>query len=203
MSPVTVAPLCALYARVSTEDQSCEMQLSELREYCQRRGWRIYGEYVDTGWSGAKRDRPQLGKLMRDAQLHRFDCIMCWKLDRFGRSVANFVSNLQDLESWGVRFMCITQSIDTDQTNPSSRLLMTILAAVAEFERAMIRERVKAGMKEAKKRGIHCGRRQQVRDRDKVLQLHLQGKSQRQIVESLSLSKGTVYRILTEFKGAA
>ena len=195
MTPTPV-PLVALYARVSTEDQSCRSQLDEMRDYCQRRGWPVYGEYVDTGWSGAKADRPQLAKIMKAASLHKFDAIMVWKLDRFGRSVANFVGHLEELESYGVRFLCITQAIDTDHANPSSRLLMNILAAVAEFERSMIKERVKAGMKAAIKRGVHCGRKKLVIDRDQVAALHLQGKTIRQISAVTGVPKSSVDRIL-------
>jgi DNA invertase Pin-like site-specific DNA recombinase len=185
--------LVALYARVSTDDQRCDLQLNELREFCARRGWQIYGEYVDTGWSGAKKDRPQLEKMMTAARLHRFDVVMCWKLDRFGRSVANFIEALQQLEHWGVRFMCTSQSIDTDQQNPGSRLLMQILAAVAEFERSMIRERVKAGLAAAVRRGVKLGRHKRIWDRDKAIQLYQRGKTFRQIAEECGVSVGAVH----------
>ena len=108
----------ALYARVSTTDQSCEMQLRELREYAARRGWDIAGEYVDTGWSGAKANRPELNRLMADAQMRRFDAVVCWKLDRFGRSLVNCVSAIQELSTLGVRFLAVSQGLDTDQANP-------------------------------------------------------------------------------------
>lgn len=197
MSPTPIkAPTVAIYARVSTDDQRCDLQLNELRAYCERRGWQLVAEYVDTGWSGAKKSRPQLDKLMSAAKMHRFDIVMCWKLDRFGRSVANFVEQLEQLDSWGIRFMCITQSIDTDNQSPSSRLLMQILAAVAEFERAMIRERVKAGLVAARKRGAKFGRRPKTFDREKVLQLHLQGKTVRQIAAIVGISKSHVARLL-------
>jgi len=204
MTPTPIKqPSCALYARVSTEDQRCDLQLNELRAYVERRGWTLHGEYVDTGWSGAKKSRPQLDKLMAAAKLHKFDVILCWKLDRFGRSVANFVEHLEQLNAAGVRFMCISQSIDTDEQNPGSRLLMQILAAVAEFERSMIRERVKAGLVAAVKRGSVLGRKRKFFDRDKVLQLHLQGKTQRQICKILGISKGEVWRILPKRSEAA
>jgi len=190
------SPLCALYARVSTDDQRCDLQLNELREYCQRRGWRVYGEYVDSGWSGAKKSRPQLDKLMAAAKLHKFDVVLCWKLDRFGRSVANFVEHLELLQAAGVRFLCISQSIDTDQQNPGSRLLMQILAAVAEFERSMIRERVKAGLVAAVKRGKKLGPPRKLFDRDKVAELHLRGKSVRAIAKELGVAVGTVHGLL-------
>jgi len=188
--------LVALYARVSTEDQDCRSQLDELRSYCDRRGWRIHGEYVDTGWSGAKAVRPQLAKLMKAASEHRFDIVMVWKLDRFGRSVANFVEHLQQLERWGIRFMATSQQVDTDNANPGSKLLMTILAAVAEFEREMIRERVRAGLKAAVKRGAVLGRKRKVFNRDKVLELHLRGKSIRAIAKELGIGLATVHRLL-------
>jgi len=195
MSP-TRTPTVALYARVSTADQNCDLQLNEMREYCTCRGWTLAGEYVDTGWSGAKRDRPQLGKLMAAARKHKFDIVLVWKIDRFGRSVANFVEHIQTLTGAGVRFICLTQSVDTDDQNPGSKLLMDIMIAFAEFERSMIRERVKAGLKAAVKRGSVLGRRPMTFDRDKVVELHLRGKSQRQIAAMLGISKGTVANIL-------
>lgn len=195
-------PTCALYARVSTEDQKCALQLDEMHGYCQRRNWTVYAEYVDTGWSGAKKDRPQLNKLMRDAQKHMFDCVIVWKIDRFGRSVAHFCENIQSLDSWGVRFMCISQSVDTDNQNPGSRLLMQILAAVAEFEREMIRERVKAGMAAAKRRGVRLGRHALVVDKVKVLELHLRGKAIRKIAEELKLKRDLVHRIVKAAQAA-
>jgi putative DNA-invertase from lambdoid prophage Rac len=167
-----------------------------MRQYAERRGWSIYGEYVDTGWSGAKKSRPQLDKLMAAARKHMFDVVLCWKLDRFGRSVVNLLDQLQELNSGGIRFLCITQAIDTDDSNPSSRLLLQILAAVAEFERSMIRERVKAGLNAARRRGSTLGRPPKVFDHEKVLQLHLQGKTHRQICALTGLSKGTVNSIL-------
>ena len=111
----------AIYARVSTVDQKCEMQLRELREYCSRRGWQVFGEYVDTGWSGTKASRPELDRLMRHAATHEFDCVVVWKLDRFGRSVLNLVESLNRLASAGVRFIATTQSIDTDESTVQDR----------------------------------------------------------------------------------
>jgi putative DNA-invertase from lambdoid prophage Rac len=198
MSTVPIPPLVGVYCRVSTSDQDCSLQLNECREYCERRGWRIAGEYVDTGWSGTKASRPQLDKLMRDARAHRFDCVMVWKVDRFGRSVVNLLEALKLLESYGVRFLVISQSIDTDQASPTSRLLMTILSAVAEFERSMICERVAAGLKAAKRRGVQLGRRKKVFDRGRVRELKLLGKSHRQICSELGVSMGMVIRALKE-----
>jgi DNA invertase Pin-like site-specific DNA recombinase len=192
----------AIYARVSTADQKCEMQLRELREYCSRRGWQVFGEYVDTGWSGTKASRPELDRMMRHAIAHEFDCVVVWKLDRFGRSVLNLVESLNRLASAGVRFIATTQSIDTDESNPTSKLLLYILAAVAEFEREMIRERVVAGLASAKHRGKQLGRRKLLFDRERVLKLHRAGKSIREIAAALQINRGTIHRFLAEQKGA-
>jgi len=102
----------AIYARVSTTDQKCEMQLAELREYVSRRVWEPAGEYVDTGWSGAKASRPEFNRLMKDASQRKLDAILCWKLDRFVRSLLHCKSALQELQTYGVRFMATSQNID-------------------------------------------------------------------------------------------
>jgi len=185
-----------IYARVSTVDQKCEMQLRELQDYCRRRGWEIAGEYVDIGWSGTKASRPQLDKLMKDAGEHKLDCVVVWKLDRFGRSVLNLVESLNKLASAGVRFIATTQSIDTDESNPTSKLLLYILAAVAEFEREMIRERVMAGLATAKHRGKQLGRRKLLFDRERALCLQRAGKSIRDIADVMHINRGTLHRFL-------
>src|ERR1035438_9170494 len=143
----------ALYSRVSTSDQNCEMQLRELREYIARRDWKVAGEYVDTGFSGAKASRPALDRLMSDAAKRKFDCVVVWKLDRFGRSVLNLSQQLAALTSFGVRFVATTQGLDTDRSNPTASLLLHILSAVAEFERSMIQERTLSGIKAAPSAG--------------------------------------------------
>jgi putative DNA-invertase from lambdoid prophage Rac len=186
----------AIYARVSTVDQKCEMQIRELQDYCRRRGWDIVAEYVDKGWSGTKASRPQLDKLMKDAGEHKLDCVVVWKLDRFGRSVLNLVESLHKLASAGVRFIATTQSIDTDESNPTSKLLLYILAAVAEFEREMIRERVVAGLANARHRGKQLGRRKLLFDRERALNLHRGGKSIREIAKVLDVNRGTIHRFL-------
>jgi putative DNA-invertase from lambdoid prophage Rac len=187
---------CAIYARVSTTDQNCEMQLRELREYCSRRGWEVGGEYVDTGWSGAKKSRPQLDKLMADARAHKVHCVAVWKLDRFGRSVSHLVESVQALRSAGVRFVCTSQGLDTDESNPTAHLLFHILAAVAEFEREMIRERVKAGVKAAACQGRRGGRPRAVFNRDRARELHASGLSLVAIGKTLNVSRMTIQRLL-------
>jgi putative DNA-invertase from lambdoid prophage Rac len=195
----TPAVRAAIYARVSTSDQTCEAQLRELREYCERRGWSVHAEYVDTGWSGAKASRPELDRLMRDAAMRRFDAVLVYKLDRFGRSVRNCLDGIEALRVQGVRFLAVSQSIDTDESNPTSRLLLHILASVAEFERELIRERVLAGLRSAKARGtksgLPIGRPQAIFDRAKVVELRNAGESWRQIADALGVAVRTVRRV--------
>jgi len=201
----------AIYARVSTTDQNCEMQLQELREYCERRGWPVAGEYVDSGVSGTKRSRPELDRMMQDARKHLVDCVIVWKLDRFGRSVMHLSEALASLRSWGVRFICMTQSIYTDQANPTTNLLLHMLSAIAEFEREMIRERVNAGLKSyrdaysagqvGKKRcsksgrNLPVGRQRRIFSHEKAQELRQQGKSIREIAKLLGIGKGTAARV--------
>jgi len=162
---------CAIYARVSTTDQNCALQLTELRRYVKARGWGKAGEYVDTGFSGAKASRPELDRLMKDARTRGVDCILVWKLDRWGRSVSNLLNSLLELAQLGVRWIAVTQNLDTDESNPVGRLLLHILASVAEFERSMIQERTRAGLAVAQAKGVHCGRPWKVFDRQRVVDL--------------------------------
>src|SRR6516165_2532822 len=138
-TPTTVA----LYARVSTKDQHCELQLRELRQYAERRGLEIAGEYVDHGVSGSKDSRPELNRLMADAHRRKFDTICCWKLDRYGRSLKHLINALADLDALGVSFVSLRDNLDL--STPSGRLMFHMLGAMAEFERELIRERVVAG----------------------------------------------------------
>jgi DNA invertase Pin-like site-specific DNA recombinase len=171
------AMIVALYARVSTTDQSCQMQLHELRQYVAKRGWQVFAEYVDTGCSGALASRPQLDRLLRDARLHRFEAVLVWKLDRWGRSVAHCVRSIQELVSLGIRFLSPTEAIDTGTESPMSRFLMHLFAAFAEMEREIIRERVRAGVRAAKTQGTVFGRPKRLFRRDEALLLRAQGMS--------------------------
>ena len=117
----------ALYARISTTDPNCEMQLRELREYCQCRGWSIYQEYVDIRWSGSKAIRPQRSKLMADAVVHRFDAVLVWTLQRWGRSVADCAESLQQLHNWGIRWMAVAQKLEMDKATSTSHLIVHVL----------------------------------------------------------------------------
>lgn len=191
----------ALYARVSTTDQDCALQLRELREYCQRAGWTVQ-EYVETASGAAGKRRPQLERLMADARLRKFAAVVVWKIDRFGRSVQEFTARLRELDRLGVRFVAPSQGIDTDQANPAGRLLLHLLAAVAEFERELIRERVIAGIAKAKANGTRSGNRIGrpflVCDRARARELRAAGRSYSQISEELGIPRTTVVRIVAQ-----
>ena len=146
----------ALYARVSTLDQEPENQLAELRRYVRARSWDAAVEYVDHGVSGAKDRRPALDRLIRDARRRRIDVLICWRLDRLGRNLKHLVILLDELQAVGVAFVSLGEGIDC--TTPAGKLQLHILAALAEFERARIAERVKAGLAQARRRGKRLGR---------------------------------------------
>jgi DNA invertase Pin-like site-specific DNA recombinase len=202
-----------IYARVSTSDQSCALQLEELRRYCQARGWEIVNQYVDQGVSGASiKKRVAFRELMQDASQRRFDVVVCSKLDRFGRSVVDLATSLQTLDACGVRFLAVSQGIDTDQANPTSRLLLNILSCVSEFEKCLINERTQGGLQAYKRdweagkvgttrssksgRNLPIGGQKKIFDRSKVTQLRAQKKSIREIASALGISVGTVANTL-------
>jgi putative DNA-invertase from lambdoid prophage Rac len=194
--PPAVATLrCAIYARVSTTDQNCEQQLHALREYVNARGWKIAGEFVDI-MSGAKENRPEMKVLMEAARVRTIDCILVWKIDRWGRSMPHFVASVQELRSLGVRFIALTQNIDTDESNPAGRLMMNMLAAFAEFERELIVERTKAGLDRARRAGHKCGPPFSVFRRDIAREMRGEGKSLRAIARELKVSFMTIARAL-------
>ena len=146
-----------LYARVSTSlKQSPEMQLRELREYCQNRGWKVSGEFVDSGVSGSKDSRPQLDRLMADASRRRFDIVAVWKFDRFARSVSHLLRALETFRSLGIEFVSLSEQVDT--STPTGKMVFTVLGAVAELERSLTGERVKAGIRNARSKGKRLGR---------------------------------------------
>lgn len=184
-----------IYARVSTLiGQSPEMQLAELREYASRRGWEIYGEYVDSGVSGSKESRPELNRLMSDVHLRRFDVVLCWKVDRFGRSLKHLVNALADLDSYGVAFVSLRDNLDL--STPSGRLMFQIIGAMAEFERSLIQERVRAGLRNAKLKGKTLGRPPLTLDRDRIARLRASGASIREISAQLDVSTATIHKAL-------
>jgi DNA invertase Pin-like site-specific DNA recombinase len=193
---------CALYCRVSSSDQRCDLQLRELREYVATRGWQIAGEFIDKGISGRKASRPALDRLMDDARKRRFDAVLVWKLDRWGRSLIDSIRSIQELGSLGIRFLAVTQNIDTDESNPMSRFFLHVMSAFAEMEVSLIRERTIAGVRAARANGKVLGRPKRVFRRDEVVRLRdEQGLSWRAIAKELKLPVMTVvdaYRTCTE-----
>jgi putative DNA-invertase from lambdoid prophage Rac len=192
----------AIYARVSTTDQTNTIQVRELTKYVERRGWELTNVYEDQ-ISGAKASRPGLDQLIADARQRKFDVVIVWKLDRFGRSLVHCVSGIQELASLGIRFIATSQGLDTDESNPASKLLLHILAAISQFERELIRERVSAGMKAAKthgtKTGNAIGRPRRIFNRDEVVRLRGTGLSIEKIADQMSIGVGTVVRVLQAF----
>jgi DNA invertase Pin-like site-specific DNA recombinase len=179
-----------IYARVSTKDQSCELQLRDLRAYCAARGFNLIGEYVDVGQSGAKDSRPELDKLMGDARKRQFDAVVVWRFDRFARSTKHLLAALEEFRSLGIQFISYQENMDT--TSALGQALFVIVAAVAELERNLIRERVNAGLRNARANGRRLGRPTCAVDRDRILQLKTEGQSLRQIAETLGVGYGTV-----------
>jgi len=187
----------ALYARVSTlNGQHPEMQLSELREYGARRGWEIISEYVDEGISGSRERRPQLDRLMSDAHRRKFDLIAVWKIDRFGRSLKHLVNALADLDAYGVAFVSLRDNLDL--STPSGRLMFQIIGAMAEFERSLIQERVRAGLRNAQARGVRLGRPRTVVDAAQIVRLRASGASWREVAEQMRIGVGTAVRALQQ-----
>ncbi len=183
----------ALYARVSTLDQNCDVQLEDLRRYAAQR-FTLYREYIDVGVSGAQRHRPQLDALKRDARKRLFDVVLVWKFDRFARSLKHLIESLDEFSALGIDFVSYTEGVDT--TTPTGQLLFHIVGAVAQFERDLIAERVRAGMAHARSLGKHIGRPRAKVDVDQVTQLRMQGSSLRQIAQTLQIPVSRVRRAL-------
>lgn len=184
----------ALYGRVSTSDkgQDPEMQLRELRDYCERRGWDIAGEFVDVGVSGAKDSRPELNRLMDEAHKRRFDAVVVWRFDRFARSVSHLLRALETFRSLGIEFVSYGEAIDT--STPVGKMTFTVLGAVAELERSLIVERVRAGIRNAKAKGTRIGRPRTAVDARRIAALRDLGTSWPAIAEQLGVGVGTAYR---------
>jgi DNA invertase Pin-like site-specific DNA recombinase len=184
----------AIYARVSTNNgQDPTVQTRELQEYCQRRGWEIADEYVDVGVSGAKDSRPELNRLLAEAHRRKFDALVVWKFDRFARSVSHLLRALETFQALGIEFVSLTEGVDT--STPTGKMIFTVLGAVAELERSLIQERVKAGLRNAKAKGKHVGRPKVIVDRSQIARLRAQGLSWLAISRSLGVGEGTVRRV--------
>ena len=186
--------LAAIYARVSTANsgQDPRVQTRELREYCERRGWKITGEYVDAGISGAREKRPQLDRLMADAHRRRFDAVVVWRFDRFARSVSHLLRALETFRALGIEFVSLSEQVDT--STPTGKLVFTVLGAGAELERSLIAERVRCGLRNARAKGKRLGRPKVVVDAAKVAALGQAGAAWVSIGARLGVSRGTARR---------
>ncbi len=189
--------VAALYARVSTLDQNCDLQLEDLRRYASQRFSR-YIEYVDRGVSGTQRRRPQLDALMQAAHQRKFDVVVVWKFDRFARSVKHLVDSLEEFSALGIDFVSYTEGIDT--TTPTGQLLFHMVGAVAQFERDLIVERVRAGMAHARAMGKRIGRPRAEVDVDCVVRLRQQGRSLREIARNLDIPVSRVRRAIDKLR---
>jgi DNA invertase Pin-like site-specific DNA recombinase len=186
----------AVYVRVSTVDQHTELQETELREYCQNRGWQQC-IYRDKGQSGAKDNRPALTEMLKDIRKRRVDVIVVWALDRLARSLKHLLTIAEECKALGVDIVCLKQSIDT--TLPAGRLTFQVLGAVAEFEREMLRERVKAGMAQAKRSGKRIGRPAlrhfNTKEIERVRSLRAEGSSVRQLAKELGTTQWMIAKL--------
>ena len=186
----------AIYTRVSTNDQSVAMQNSDLRHYCDQRGLEVYREYCDQGISGTKDKRPALDELLCDARKKKFDIVLVWRFDRFARSTKHLITALEEFRHLGIDFISYQENIDT--SSPLGKAMFTIVSAIAELERNILLERVKAGLRRAKENGKILGRPRRVdinvaelrrlRDKEKL--------SFRQIAKRVKASSATVYKTL-------
>jgi DNA invertase Pin-like site-specific DNA recombinase len=181
----------AIYTRVSTGDQTANLQKDELPEYAQFRKWTVTEVYSDV-MSGAKDKRPALDRLMSDVRRGKFDVVLVWKFDRFARSTTHLLRALEEFKSLSVDFVSLSESIDT--SSPAGKAMFTILAAIAELERSTIRERVIAGQRAAKRRGVRFGRPTVEVDTERALKLRKQGLSWRDISAEVGVPKDTLIR---------
>jgi DNA invertase Pin-like site-specific DNA recombinase len=186
----------ALYARVSTSDQNCELQLSDLRRMSESREFEIVGEYVDNGISGAKDNRPELNRLMKDARRGQFKAVLVWRFDRFARSLKHLVMALEEFRSLGIEFLSHQEAVDT--STPVGRMLFQVIGAMAEFEREIIRERVIAGLRQAKKKGKKLGRPRVRFDVEMARRLRGEGLSYKVVAKRLGISVGAIHEVLTK-----
>ena len=188
----------AIYARVSTSNngQDPTMQTRELGEYIERRGWNLAGEYIDIGISGTKEKRPELDRLMADAHRRRFDCVVVWKFDRFARSVSHLLRALETFKAQGIEFVSFTEQMDT--STPAGKMVFTVLGAVAELERSLIVERVRAGLRNAKAKGKRLGRPKRIVDARRLAGLRAQGFGWKKISREMGIGVGTLYRLAAE-----
>lgn len=184
----------AIYARVSTQRQDCEMQLLPLRAHAATRGWEVVEEFVDQGFSGAKDRRPALDRLMKAAWAGEFQAALVWRFDRFARSTKHLLSALDTFRSLNINFISIQEQFDT--STPIGQAMFTIIGAMAQLERDIIRERVKAGLSRARACGTRLGRPALAIDQQELRQLHTQGLTIRAIAKRMGTSPTYVFKAL-------
>lgn len=189
----------ALYARVSTSHngQNSEMQVAEMHAYCQGRNWTIAGEFVDAGVSGAKEHRPALDQLLSLCRKRAVDAVVVYRYDRFARSLRQLVNALEDFRALGIDFVSLHEGVDT--STPNGRLVFGIFASIAEFERELIRDRVRSGLAAVKAKGRRLGRPRVLVNPVRIAALRAQGRSWREITEQTGISKGTAQRAVGSF----
>jgi DNA invertase Pin-like site-specific DNA recombinase len=187
-------PRVALYARVSTTNhgQDVSMQTRELEQFAEARGWCLVDSYLDIGISGTKDKRPELDRLMSDAHRRKFDVVIVWKFDRFARSVSHLLRALETFNALGIAFVSLSEQMDT--TTPTGKMIFTVLGAVAELERGLIVERVRAGLRNARAKGKTLGRPRKVVDAARIAALRTQGHSLRSIASELGVGLATLHR---------
>jgi DNA invertase Pin-like site-specific DNA recombinase len=168
------------------------MQTREMEEFCDRRGWELAGSYIDNGISGSKESRPELDRLMADAHRRRFDTVIVWKFDRFARSVSHLLRALETFKALGIDFVSLSEQVDT--STPTGKMVFTVLGAVAELERSLIAERVRAGIRNARAKGKRLGRPRVGVDPAMIAALRSQGHSWGAIHRETGIAKGTAQR---------
>lgn len=191
----------ALYARVSTNGQDPEVQLAALRTHAQQRSWEIVEDFVDHGFSGAKERRPALDRLMKSAWTGRFQAVLVWRFDRFARSVKHLITALEQFRGLNVNFISLQEQFDT--STPIRHAMFTIIGAMAQLERDIIRERVKAGLAQARAKGVRLGRPTVQLNLAALALLQDQGLSLPEMARQLRCSRSTVKRRLREASHAA
>ncbi len=184
----------AIYLRVSTTEQTVENQKIAIEKYCQQHSWNISKVYQDVGISGAKHSRPALDQLKQECAKGKFDVLVVWKFDRLARSTTHLLETLELLQKHSCDFVSVTEAIDT--TTAAGKMVLTFLAAVAEFEREIIRERVNAGLVRAKQNGTILGRPRRGFDVNEAIKLKRSGLSWSQLAKRLNVSSATLRRML-------
>lgn len=170
------------------------MQTRELKEYCERRGWTVAGEYVDIGISGTKEKRPELDLLMLDAQKGLFDIVAVWRFDRFARSVSHLLRALESFKKLGIEFVSLCEQVDT--STPTGKMIFTVLGAVSELERSLIVERVRAGLRNARAKGKQLGRKARTDiDVSEIARLRGEGLDWREIAQRTGVPRSTCHRL--------